>query len=51
MFILKIRNWDVTVIASNEKNMLILIYENFEKTNVTLGVHKFKASENCTLNN
>ena len=48
MFILNIRNSDITIIASNEDKRLKLICENFEKTNIALRVYKLKNSENCT---
>ena len=50
MFILKIRNSDITIIATDEKKKLKLNCNKFEKTNVILGVYKFKNSENCTIN-
>jgi len=49
MFILKIRNSDL-IIASNTNKTLKINCENFEKTNVLIGVHKFRTSSNCTLN-
>ena len=51
MFILKIRNSDITIIASNTNKTLKINCENFEKTNVLIGVHKFRTNSNCTLNN
>jgi len=38
MFVLKIRNSDITIIASNRNEKLKLVCERFEETNVVLGV-------------
>ena len=51
MFILKIRNSDITIIASNESKKLKINCNKFERTNTVLGVYRFKNSENCTINN
>ena len=41
----------MTIIASNKNKKLKLICEKFEKTNIVLGVYKFKNHGNCTMNN
>ena len=50
MFVLKIRNSDITIIANNKNKRLKKICDKLEKTNIVLGVYKFKNSGKCTLN-
>ena len=50
-FILKIRNSDITIIASDEGKKLKINCNKFERTNIVLGVYRFKNNENCTINN
>ena len=50
-FLLKVRNSDITIVASNVNKKVKLNCENFERTNIILGVFKVKNSGNCTLNN
>ena len=49
--VLKIRNSDITIIASDESKKLKINCNKFERTNIVLGVYRFKNSENCTINN
>ena len=51
MFVLKIKNSNITIIASNENKKLKLICEKFEETNIVSGVFRFENNGYCTLNN
>ena len=51
MIMLKIRNSDIAIIASDKNETAKLSCDNYVKTKVILGVYKIKTNRNCSLNN
>ena len=51
MFLLKIRNSDIAIIASDKNETANLFCDDYVKTKIIMGVFKIKTNRNCSLNN
>ena len=51
MFILKIRNADIAIIASNRNVTANLYCDDYIKAKIIIGVFKIKTNKNCSINN